>query len=114
MLSTSFKPSAGGASSKLVKCVPRWYVTLPTFAAPDAKSGKAGAAAKSGGRPPLLPALGAKKVGNIFVHLRKVAQHPLLVRSAYTDATVQEIAAIAHKRCVSAPVIPLCISSSRW
>lgn len=33
------------------------------------------------------------------MHLRKVAQHPLLVRSWYTDAMVQDIAGIAHKRC---------------
>lgn len=35
------------------------------------------------------------------MHLRKIAQHPLLVRSLYQDSTMREIAAIAHKRWVA-------------
>ena len=65
-----------------------------TKAAASDRDGSNGAAA-------LLPALGAQKIGNTFVHLRKIAQHPLLVRSSYTDSTLQEIAAIAHKRWVA-------------
>lgn len=66
---------------------------------------KAGASNRDGsnGAAALLPALGAQKIGNTFVHLRKIAQHPLLVRSLYTESAVQEIAAVAHKRWVAHP-----------
>jgi SWI/SNF-related matrix-associated actin-dependent regulator of chromatin subfamily A containing DEAD/H box 1 len=43
-----------------------------------------------------LKTLGAKKINHMFTHLRKIAQHPLLIRAAYDDATVREIAAKAH------------------
>lgn len=36
--------------------------------------------------------MGAKKISHMFTHLRKIAQHPLLVRHQYDDATVDEIA----------------------
>jgi hypothetical protein len=53
-----------------------------TPAAPDA-------AAPLGGNPELLVSkLGSQRVSNIFTHLRKVAQHPLLIRSRYTDEQV--------------------------
>ncbi len=67
---------------------------------PGSSGGKATASGRAdarGGAAPAL-ALNAKKVSNIFVHLRKIAQHPMLVRSAYSDALVEEIAALAHKR----------------
>ncbi len=37
----------------------------------------------------LLAKLGSQRVNNIFTHLRKVAQHPLLVRNLYTDEQVR-------------------------
>jgi SWI/SNF-related matrix-associated actin-dependent regulator 1 of chromatin subfamily A len=42
----------------------------------------------------LIRTLGAKKINHMFTHLRKIAQHPLLVRASYTDDRVAEI---AHK-----------------
>lgn len=42
--------------------------------------------------------VGARKISHIFSHLRKIAQHPLLVRHHYDDARVEEIAALAHER----------------
>ena len=45
-----------------------------------------------------LKSLGTKQVSNIFVQLRKIAQHPLLVRSLYSDSTVDTVAAICRKR----------------
>jgi hypothetical protein len=39
--------------------------------------------------------LGARKIGHLFSHLRKLAQHPLLVRARYSDQDVAEIAQTA-------------------
>ena len=39
-----------------------------------------------------LKVFGAKKINHVFTHLRKVAQHPLLVRHHYNDALVEQIA----------------------
>ncbi|OUS48049.1 putative helicase [Ostreococcus tauri] len=39
----------------------------------------------------------------IFVHLRKVANHPLLVRSKYTDEDLVEIAEQCHQRRIFGP-----------
>jgi len=47
----------------------------------------------------LLKRMSAAKVNSIFTHLRKLAQHPLLVRSTYTDAKVAELARLAHQKC---------------
>jgi hypothetical protein len=49
-----------------------------------------------GGGPPVDPVaveaavsrLSSSRVSNIFTHLRKVAQHPLLIRARYTDEQV--------------------------
>ena len=40
----------------------------------------------------------ALQVNNIFTHLRKVAQHPLLVRSSFKDSMVAAMARIAASR----------------
>jgi len=50
----------------------------------------------------LLKRMSAAKVNSIFTHLRKLAQHPLLVRSTYTDAKVAELARLAHQKCAPA------------
>ena len=42
-----------------------------------------------------MKTLGAKKINHMFTHLRKIAQHPLLVRHNYDDAKVEEIASKA-------------------
>ncbi len=42
--------------------------------------------------------LGKQRVNNLFTHLRKIAQHPLLVRKLFTDAQVQRLVTIAHQR----------------
>ncbi|KAK9819591.1 hypothetical protein WJX72_000080 [[Myrmecia] bisecta] len=44
--------------------------------------------------------LGKQKINNMFTHLRKIAQHPLLVRHAFSDARVAEMARLAHARGV--------------
>ena len=40
----------------------------------------------------------AKKLGNHFTHLRKIAQHPLLVRRLYSDEQVVNMAKRAYSR----------------
>lgn len=42
--------------------------------------------------------VGARRISHIFSHLRKIAQHPLLVRSHFDDARVEEVARAAHER----------------
>lgn len=44
-----------------------------------------------------MKTLGAKKINHMFTHLRKIAQHPLLVRHNYDDAKVEEIATKAFQ-----------------
>ncbi len=45
-----------------------------------------------------ISSIGAKKINHLFSYLRKIAQHPLLVRSNYSNADVAAIAkkAVAH------------------
>ena len=45
-----------------------------------------------------MKSIGAKKISHMFTHLRKIAQHPLLVRSNYDDSEVEIIAkkAVEH------------------
>lgn len=54
------------------------------------KSGSAGQA--------MVKQLGKQRVNNLFTHLRKIAQHPLLVRNLYTEAQVGRLVTIAHQR----------------
>jgi hypothetical protein len=64
-------------------------------------TGKAAAAAadrSNKGVERFLRTLGAKKISHMFTHLRKIAQHPLLVRSNYTDDQVAAIAEIAFEK----------------
>ena len=42
--------------------------------------------------------LGKSGISNKFVHLRKIAQHPLLVRNLYSDSRVQRLATVAYNR----------------
>ena len=42
--------------------------------------------------------LGKQRVANLFVHLRKIAQYPLLVRNHFSEAKVQRMAATAYTR----------------
>ena len=68
-------------------------------------TGKAAAAAadrSNKGVEKFLRTLGAKKISHMFTHLRKIAQHPLLVRSHYGEDVVARIAKMAHDRCVCA------------
>ena len=55
--------------------------------------------AVSGGQA-MVKQLGKQRVNNLFTHLRKIAQHPLLVRNLFTDAQVQHLVRIAHHRQV--------------
>ncbi len=48
-----------------------------------------------------LKSLGTKRVGNIFVQLRKIAQHPLLVRRLYADDAIANMATICRRRCAA-------------
>lgn len=48
----------------------------------------------------LVKQLGARRVGNLFVHLRKIAQHPLLVRHHYDDDRLGQLARLLHRRCL--------------
>ena len=42
-------------------------------------------------------AVGAKKTRQLFVRLRKIANHPLLVRARYSEADLERIARVCHK-----------------
>ncbi|CAG9467770.1 unnamed protein product [Pedinophyceae sp. YPF-701] len=48
----------------------------------------------------IIAQLGRKKISNLFVHLRKISYHPLLVRNRYTDATVEEMTKLCYSRGV--------------
>ena len=61
-------------------------------------SGRASKKQASPGRA-LVRRLGKAQVANVFTHLRKIAQHPLLVRRLFTDERVAEMAKLAHARC---------------
>ena len=47
--------------------------------------------------------LAQSRLKAIFVHLRKVANHPLLVRNRYTDEDLIEIARVCHERRIFGP-----------
>jgi len=47
--------------------------------------------------PPLIANGGAKKTRQLFVRLRKIANHPLLVRARYAEADLERIARVCHK-----------------
>ena len=51
--------------------------------------------------------LTSTKVKALFVHLRKIANHPLLVRERYGDAEVAEIVDVCHRRGVFGHEAPL-------
>lgn len=58
-------------------------------------------AAPPGGKAPTkktLKALATKNASNIFVQLRKVAQHPLLLRSLFSDETITTMSTICRRR----------------
>ena len=54
-------------------------------AAPDAKQ--------------LTKKLGKQGMNSLFTDLRKIAQHPLLMRRIFTNDRVLQIAKLAHPRC---------------
>ncbi len=60
----------------------------------------------------LVRKLGKQKVANMFTHLRKIAQHPLLVRRLFNDEAVAKMASLAHARYCT-PELPHCCQSSR-
>jgi len=74
-------------------------------------TGKARGRGRKAGLPPvvatngdpnaLVAKLGSQRVNNIFTHLRKVANHPLLIRSVFDDAKA------------SGPISPALVFSSQ-
>eukprot|EP00879_Flechtneria_rotunda_P017507 GHRR01018356.1.p1 GENE.GHRR01018356.1~~GHRR01018356.1.p1 ORF type:complete len:1057 (+),score=419.84 GHRR01018356.1:236-3406(+) len=65
-----------------------------------------GTRSRQGGKPKskdeaalMVSKLGSQRINNIFTHLRKICQHPLLVRHHFNDDLVKQIAEIAstHK-----------------
>ena len=61
------------------------YCIFAGGAAPDAKQ--------------LTKKLGKQGVNSLFTDLRKIAQHPLLMRRIFDDDRVLQMAKIAHPRC---------------
>ena len=51
--------------------------------------------------------LGKQRVNSLFTHLRKIAQHPLLVRNLYSDDQVQQLVTLAHNRYVTTAFQPI-------
>jgi hypothetical protein len=43
----------------------------------------------------MVSKLGSQRINNIFTHLRKICQHPLLVRHHFNDDKVKDIAEVA-------------------
>lgn len=60
------------------------------------KKSEVDGAVSSGVSSRMLQKLGAKRINNIFTELRKIAQHPLLTRSLYTEEQMEDII----ERCV--------------
>lgn len=60
--------------------------------------GVAGKAGKGKAASFVVKQLGKSGISNKFVHLRKIAQHPLLVRNLYSDSKVQRLATVAYNR----------------
>lgn len=60
----------------------------------------------------IVKQLGKQQVNSLFTHLRKIAQHPLLVRNLFSDAQVQSLVKLAHQRQVMffSNVHALCIA----
>lgn len=58
---------------------------------------QAGEAAPDADR--LTKKLGKQGVNSLFTDLRKIAQHPLLMRRVFSDDRVLQMAKIAHPRC---------------
>ncbi len=48
----------------------------------------------------IVKQFGKQQVNSLFTHLRKIAQHPLLVRNLFSDAQVQSLVKLAHQRQV--------------
>ncbi len=65
------------------------------------EEGQSPAAAKK-----LVRVLGKQRVANMFTHLRKIAQHPLLVRRLFGDEVVAKMAGLAHARYTPTFVLP--------
>ena len=63
----------------------------------------AGSRAKGGA----LGGLAASKISNIFVHLRKIALHPLLIRRQYDEGHVDAMARLATSK-YGVPLRGLC------
>jgi SNF2 family DNA or RNA helicase len=64
-------------------------------------NGKAAGAIQDGtqkGYEKFLKSLGGKKISHMFTHLRKIAQHPLLIRALYDQDKVKKIAEKAYER----------------
>ena len=80
-------------------------VTLAGKAGSDA--GAAAAAAK------VMRKLGKAKAANMFAHMRKIAQHPLLVRRLFTDKQVVAIAKLAFNRSEPGRTFPCSFGALR-
>jgi hypothetical protein len=72
------------------------FVLFACAEATGREEGQSPAAAKK-----LVRKLGKQRVANMFTHLRKIAQHPLLVRRLFSDELVAKMATLAHARCSS-------------
>lgn len=72
------------------------------------RSGAGGGGADAAAAAKIVRKLGKAKVANMFAHMRKIAQHPLLVRSHFSDKQVVAIAKLAYARLASAkPLKPV-------
>ena len=76
------------------RCVSLLRGTRAVGAAAQGGADAAAAAAK------VMRKLGKARAANMFAHLRKVAQHPLLVRQLHSDKQVAAIAKLAYGRFV--------------
>ncbi len=84
--------------------MPKWWKLSA-----GAGGGGAGAAAAA----KVVRKLGKAKVANMFAHMRKIAQHPLLVRSHFSDKQVVAIAKLAYARLASAKSLVPFVSANR-
>jgi SWI/SNF-related matrix-associated actin-dependent regulator 1 of chromatin subfamily A len=68
-----------------------------------AAGGEAGGAAAGMSAAQLEKCMGAHRLKALFTYLRKVANHPLLVRSLFNQAGVEEVVKVTHARRVFGP-----------
>ncbi|KDD72906.1 SNF2 family domain-containing protein, partial [Helicosporidium sp. ATCC 50920] len=96
-----FLPMAAEQAKLYQESVARYRAALPGRAGKERDKERDRGGEKSDKQvEKFLRTLGAKRINHMFTHLRKIAQHPLLVRHRFDEARVDRVAALAHERAL--------------